>query len=185
MNNHQIRAVFNRETIVVYQAYNDAIADAALAAQKFVPPFSYGRMTWIKPSFLWMMERSGWARKPNQERVLAVRISRKGWEEALAAAVLTSPRRGQDADQWRADIKSSPIRLQWDPERSLRGGKLEYRSIQIGISRDWSERYATQWVQSIEDVTPLVRKIDRLRKDGKWDSARKFLPVEKVYPWEF
>ena len=63
----QIRARYDERCIVVYQAFNDAIVDAALAAQRFVAPFSYGRMTWVKPSFLWMMERCGWATKPNQE----------------------------------------------------------------------------------------------------------------------
>ena len=51
----EIRSDYDRETIVVYQAYAPAIADAALAAGRFVPPFSFGRMTWIKPSFLWLM----------------------------------------------------------------------------------------------------------------------------------
>lgn len=48
----QIRAVYTDSTIRVYQAYGDAIADAALAAGTFVPPFKTERMTWIKPSFL-------------------------------------------------------------------------------------------------------------------------------------
>ena len=59
----QIRADCNRDSIVVYQAYGEKIAQAALKAGKFVPPFSLNRMTWIKPSFLWLMERSGWGRK--------------------------------------------------------------------------------------------------------------------------
>ena len=89
MQLHEIRADYDRSTIVVYQAYSPAIADPAVAAQRFVEPFSLHRMTWIKPSFLWMMERSNWARKPGQERVLAVRITREGWETALSQAVLT------------------------------------------------------------------------------------------------
>lgn len=60
----QIRATWDTTSITVYQAYDDAIADAAVRAQKFVAPFSFARMTWVKPSFLWMMERSGWARRP-------------------------------------------------------------------------------------------------------------------------
>ena len=64
----EIRADYDRETIVVYQAYRPEIADPAVEAQRFVPPFSFGRMTWIKPSFLWMMERCGRARKPGQAR---------------------------------------------------------------------------------------------------------------------
>src|SRR5262245_66216720 len=86
----EIRADYNRSTLVVYQAFNDAIAESALAAQRFVPPFSLGRMTWIKPSLLWLMERSGWGTKSNQERILAVRITRTGWDRALSIAVLTS-----------------------------------------------------------------------------------------------
>ncbi|MGF6882260.1 hypothetical protein ABIA39_002859 [Nocardia sp. GAS34] len=48
------------------------------SAQRFVSPFSLNRMTWIKPSFRWLMQRSGWARKPGQEHILAVRITRAG-----------------------------------------------------------------------------------------------------------
>jgi hypothetical protein len=33
----EIRAGYNRESIVIYQAYSARIADAALAAQGFVP----------------------------------------------------------------------------------------------------------------------------------------------------
>src|SRR3954466_4989071 len=83
-----VRAKFSAETIVVYQAYPPPIADAALAAGTFVAPFKRERMTWIKPSFLWMMYRSGWATKPGQERVLAVTITRAGFEWALAHACL-------------------------------------------------------------------------------------------------
>jgi len=48
----QIRADYDTRTIVVYQAYSPAVAGAALKAKRFVPPFSFNRMTWIKPSFL-------------------------------------------------------------------------------------------------------------------------------------
>ncbi|MDB5288908.1 MAG: hypothetical protein JWL69_149 [Phycisphaerales bacterium] len=75
---NEIRADYDRQTIVVYQAYRPQIAEAALAAGKFVPPFSFGRMTWIKPSFLWLMElvQSGNERKAKdllpRERVYPV-----------------------------------------------------------------------------------------------------------------
>src|SRR6266404_246152 len=86
---HEVRAAYDRDGIVLYQAYSSAIADAALKAQRFAKPFSVGRMTWIKPSFLWLMHRSNWGNKSNQERTLAVTISRTGWEQALSKAVLT------------------------------------------------------------------------------------------------
>ncbi len=47
---YEIRADYDTDTIVVYQAYAPAIADAALRAGRFVAPFSFHRMTWIKPS---------------------------------------------------------------------------------------------------------------------------------------
>ena len=76
MNEYEIRAEYDSRSIVVYQAYGAAIALAALQQQRFVAPFSLNRMTWIKPSFLWLMERSNWGLKPGQEMILAVRISR-------------------------------------------------------------------------------------------------------------
>ncbi len=52
-------------------------------------------MTWIKPSFLWMMYRCGWAAKPGQERVLAVRITHEGFAWALTHSCGSRPRRGR------------------------------------------------------------------------------------------
>jgi hypothetical protein len=78
----EIRADFDADSIVVYQAYGDPIADAALRAGTFVAPFSFNRMTWIKPSFRWLMHRSNWGQKSGQERTLRVRIRRSGWERA-------------------------------------------------------------------------------------------------------
>jgi len=65
-----VRATFDSRTVTVYQAYSPEIADAAVQAGTLVPPFSLGRMTWIKPSFGWMMHRCGRASKPGQERLL-------------------------------------------------------------------------------------------------------------------
>src|SRR6266516_3674929 len=118
----QVRAVFDTETITVYQAYGPELAGRALAAGTFVAPFSRGRMTWIKPSFLWMMYRCGWATKPGQERVLAIDITREGFEWALLRACLSHYDRDLHTDEatWSRQLKISPVRVQWDPERSLR-----------------------------------------------------------------
>src|SRR5690242_15389625 len=53
----QVRADYDDETITVYQAYNRAIASAAVAKQKLnaSPEFLTTRMTWIKPSWAWML----------------------------------------------------------------------------------------------------------------------------------
>ena len=46
--------------------------------------FSFSRMSWIKTNFLWMMYRCGWATKPGQEHVLAVRITHDGFNTILS-----------------------------------------------------------------------------------------------------
>jgi hypothetical protein len=181
---NEIRADFDASTIVVYQAFSAAIALPAVAAQRFVPPFSTGRMTWIKPSFLWLMERSNWGHKAGQEHILAVRIKRAGWEEALSLGVLTHPEAKvyRDAQDWQEQFSRAQVHIQWDPERSLRGAALEYGSIQVGLSRHIIERYIGEWVVGITDMTPQVRKMHTLLRKGKAEQVRKFLPKERTYP---
>jgi pre-mRNA-splicing factor ATP-dependent RNA helicase DHX16 len=62
----QVCALYDKATLTVFQAYSQEIADSALTAGTFTAPFKFNRMTWIKPSFLWMMYRSAWAMKPRQ-----------------------------------------------------------------------------------------------------------------------
>ncbi|NUP49295.1 MAG: DUF4291 domain-containing protein [Catenulispora sp.] len=180
---HQIRADYDAKTIVVYQAYSPAIALPAVREQRFVEPFSLNRMTWIKPSFLWMMGRSNWARKPGQEHILAVRITREGWETALSQAVLTGYKSGIHGDRarWEQDLKTSPVRVQWDPERTLAGATLDARSIQVGLSRHIVADYAEKWTTEIRDITPTVRKMADLLKEGRKDRAAEHLPKERPY----
>ncbi|GAA3447692.1 DUF4291 domain-containing protein [Planomonospora venezuelensis] len=179
----QIRAVYTEETITVYQAYDPDIAGPAVAAQRFVPPFKRERMTWIKPSFLWMMYRCGWAAKPGQARVLAVEIARDGFEWALAHSCPSH--HGRDAGPadraaWAERLRRSPVRVQWDPERDLGLNPLPYRSIQIGLSREAVHRYADEWTVSITDVTDRVRDVHAAVRSG--DRAAALLPEERPYP---
>lgn len=181
---YEIRADYDQDTITIYQAYSPTIADAALQAGRFVSPFSFHRMTWIKPSFLWLMHRSNWGQKSGQERVLAVRIKRTGWEKALSLGVLTSfvPGVFASADEWAEQFAAAQVHLQWDPERSLRGAGLPYYSIQVGLSRHIIREYVEAWVVGIEDYTVRVRKIYDLLQSGKADHAKRQLSTERVYP---
>jgi len=184
MNEFEIRADYDERSIVVYQAYRKEIALPAIQHQRFVPPFSLNRMTWIKPSFLWMMERSNWGQKAGQEMILAVRITRRGWEEALSNAVLTTPdqRVYRGHEEWKAQQKTATVNIQWDPERTLRGKSLPIRSIQVGLSRQIIESYVNDWTLEIKDYTPLARKIYHLLQEGEEAKAKSFLPKERVYP---
>ena len=180
---HQIRAVHDAETIRVYQAYSDAIADTALAHGRFVsPPFKMDRMTWVKPSFLWMMYRAGWGRKDDgQRRILAIDITHEGFAWALAHSCPSYPQPGWSAEQWQRIKAASPVRIQWDPERNLRLEPLPHRAIQIGLSGEAVERYVARWTRSITDATPLAHRIHGLVLAERWDDARAELPRESVY----
>lgn len=178
----QIRAVFDENKITVYQAYDAAIAGPAIAAQTFVPPFKRERMTWIKPSFLWMMYRCGWATKPGQSRVLAIDVSREGFEWALTHSCASHPAPEQDQVEWKARLAESPVRVQWDPERDVRLERLDYRSIQIGLSGEAVDRYVDQWIRSITDVTDLATRISGAVDADDVETARRLLPAERPYP---
>jgi hypothetical protein len=184
VSQRQIRASYSAATITVYQAYAKVIAEPALAAGRFVPPFKLDRMTWIKPSFLWMMYRCGWAEKPGQERVLAVEITRAGFEWALARACLSTFERDRHPDQaaWARQLKQSPTRVQWDPERSLRLAPLPYRSLQLGLSGEAVERYVHEWTVAIHDVTPLAHTVHAHLRAGDDAAAAALVPVEQPYP---
>ncbi|MDN5395327.1 MAG: DUF4291 domain-containing protein [Chryseobacterium sp.] len=184
MKEFEIRADFNKDTIVIYQSYNEQIAKSAVMNQKFSAPFSFKRMTWIKPSFLWMMERSNYGQKSGQECTLVIHIKREAWEKVLGKAILTSPEKRvyPDPGIWEKDFENAEVYVQWDPERNIKGNKLEYRSIQVGISRYLIEEFNNEWIVKIEDYTPLVKKILHFTKSGAYDKAKKLLPIEKLYP---
>lgn len=178
----QIRARHDAETITVYQAYSDEIADAALAAGTFAPPFKRTRMTWIKPSFRWMLYRSGWARKDvGQHRVLAIDMTREGFEWALRNSCLSdrAPRLGRQ--EARRLLDASPVRVQWDPERDVRLQPLDHRSIQIGLSGEAVERYVDEWICEIADVTDRAHDIGDAVRAGNLDLAETLLPREQPY----
>jgi hypothetical protein len=179
-----LRAVYTAETVTVYQAYSPQIADAAVGAGTFVAPFSRDRMTWIKPSFAWMMHRSGWAAKPGQERVLAIQISRDGFEWALEHACLShyEPCRHDSPQAWAAMRDASPVRVQWDPDRSLTGERSARRAIQVGLSGEAVHRYCDEWIRSITDITRTVREAVELVRAGRIGDAARALPSERVYP---
>jgi hypothetical protein len=176
--------VFDDRTITVYQAYSPAIADPAIAAGRFVPPFKLDRMTWIKPSFLWMMYRSGWAAKPGQERVLAIQVTRDGFEWALAHAALShyEPGTYDSQQEWTRQKLVSPVRIQWDPERSLLLQPLPWRSIQVGLSGEAVRSYLDQWITSITDLTPLAERIHRHGSSGDLSAGQAEIPTEQAYP---
>jgi hypothetical protein len=154
--------------IVVYQAFNPKISEWAIANQKFGGPFySYSRMSWIKPNFLWMMYRSGWAMKEHQQNILAIKIPVERFEILLNEAVHSNyiEEIYKTHENWKQKLNRSLVRLQWDPDHNPGGAKLERRAIQIGIRGKMLEQFGTDWIVSIEDITDFV-KLQKQRFDA-------------------
>ncbi|MEU9119618.1 DUF4291 domain-containing protein [Streptomyces sp. NPDC048506] len=180
----RIRAQYTEETVTVYQAYAPALGVPAARDGRFPPAWKRERMTWIKPSFLWMMYRCGWGTKADQETVLAVEIDRAGFDWALRHACLShhDPDEHADRGAWQRQLKGSPARVQWDPERDLRLRPLPYRSLQLGLAGEASRRYADEWTVAIRDVTPLAREVHARVRSGDVEGAAALLPQERPYP---
>ena len=89
--------------------------------------FSYSRMSWIKTNFLWMMYRCCWGTMTNQERVLAVRITREGFDKILSKALT-----GKDEKEKGLHTRTE-VRLQWDPDHAPSGLPEKRRAIQLGL----------------------------------------------------
>ncbi|MEU2655409.1 DUF4291 domain-containing protein [Streptomyces sp. NPDC007325] len=180
----RVRALHTATTVTVYQAYPPEIGLPAARDGRFPAAWKRDRMTWIKPSFLWMMYRSGWGTKEGQETVLAVEITREGFEWALRHACLSHYERGFHPDRaaWQRELRRAPARVQWDPERDLRLAPLPYRSLQLGLAGEAAGRYADEWTVSVRDVTGLAHEAHALVRADDLPAAARLLPQETPYP---
>ncbi|KAL8789977.1 MAG: hypothetical protein Q9213_000863 [Squamulea squamosa] len=178
----QIRATYDSETITVYQAYSSDIAVPAVKAQKLNASASFKsmRMTWIKPSWAWMI--SGYSSKdPGQERILAIKMTHANFRQILLQASVTGHGKVMTTEE-----KAKAVRVQWDPERSVRLEALPYRSIQIRISGEVGVKWVEEWIESIEDVTEMARELKRVldqevRVEVEELIRRGLVPKERVY----
>ena len=156
-----ILAQQTNDHILVYQAFRPSIANYAIKNQKFGGnDYSYSRMSWIKPNFLWMMYRSGWAAKPGQEKILGIWLTKKDFEKILLNSTFTSYAQSNYKTEleWRDTLESHPIRLQWDPDHSPNGDKLTRKAIQLGIKGDLLEEFGQRMICKIIDLTDFVNE---------------------------
>ncbi len=177
-----ILAQFDDEAIIVYQAYRPEIGRFAVEHGYFGGEFSYNRMSWIKPNFLWMMYRSDWGRSQGQEVVLAIRLRRTFFDSLLERAVPSTfiPELFESHDAWKAAVARSDVRLQWDPDHDPSGGKLERRAIQLGLRGKTLEAYGKHATLEIVDMSDFVAQEREFI--GEWRSGKLRTPAERVYP---
>ena len=178
---HHIMAQYDEEKVIVYQSYRPEIGNFAAKHQYFGGAFKLTRMTWIKPNFLWMMYRNGWGKKPGQEVILAIHLKREAFERYLSKAVYSNYQEDlyESKEHWQEEVKSSSIRLQWDPDHDPYGGKLERRAIQLGIRNEEIVAYSKDDILEIEDISEFVSEQYLFVKSH--ELHRLILPEEKPY----
>lgn len=175
-----ILAHHDAETIIVYQAYRPDIAAHAIRHGTFGGAFSYTRMSWIKPNFLWMMYRSGWGTKPDQEATLALRLRRGFFDGLLGQAVASTFGASGLAEEaaWRRALALSDVRLQWDPDHGPGGEPLKRRAIQLGLRGETLREFGMAALVEVIDMTAFVA---RGRADLAAGLAGLHTPREHVY----
>lgn len=178
-----VLAQYDHESVTVYQAYRASIADSAVEDQRFGGGgFSFERMSWVKPNFLWMMYRSGWGEKEGQERVLALRVRRAAFDRWLSLAVhssYVSEVYATSAD-WSRAVKRSTVRLQWDPDHDPYGNPVRRRAIQLGLRGSSLREMAETELLSVRDASDLVASQRALVRAHEIESLE--IPQENVYP---
>ena len=140
-------------------------------------------MSWIKTNFLWMMYRAGWGTKANQERILAIRITRTGFEDLLSKCKLASILES-DNDSFSSSYtnRNDPVRLQWDPDHLPNGSKVSSgrRAIQLGLRNEMLKKFCDEYILSIYDITDFVTE----QRVSSTDSDELLMPIENVYKIE-
>ena len=164
--------------------FSPCIGNFAAQNGYFGGDFKLSRMSWIKTNFLWMMYRSGWGTKPGQEVVLAIRLERSAFDFILKEAVHSTyiPEIYSSQDRWKRTVSKSNVRLQWDPDHSPRGGKLERRAIQLGLRGEAITRYAKEWILGIDDISSFVTEQRQNAISGDYEKL--LIPSEDIYEVE-
>ena len=168
-------------SVVVYQAYRPAIGRYAIEHGHFGgPDYSFNRMSWIKPNFLWMMYRCGWGLKAGQEVILGLRIRRAFFDAVLDAAVSSAFDATAHAtpQAWNHAVAASEVRRQWDPDHAPSGAKLPRRAIQLGLRGTMLRAFATTELLEVIDMSGFVAA---QRAHAQDDNPQLLTPVEHVY----
>ncbi len=176
-----IMAQYTDEYVVIYQAYRPEIGHYAAKNQFFGGAYSYSRMSWIKPNFLWMMYRCGWGVKEGQEVTLAIKLKRDYFESVLLNAVEASfnPKSYESREQWQSAVQNSNVRLQWDPDHDPHGIKQERRAIQLGLRNDFLLPFKGEGIVEIENISDFVSEQRKLVNNGNLEKL--LTPLETIY----
>lgn len=176
-----IYANYDEAGVYMYQAFKPATVKIAAELGTFGKGFGFDRLTWIKPSFAWLLRRSKYGTKNRMKGIAKIKIAHSAFLEILEQSIEThwNQKLYSNEDNWQKAINNSDVIHQWDPERDLVGKRLNRQSIQIGIRGEVIKKYVSDYILGVEDISELAHEIGRLKKSG----ANTFpsLEEEKVY----
>lgn len=148
-------------------------------------------------SLAWISDVDRRARPHGRGGSSCHRHDRLGWRPGVVICAAGNPARGPHLDhiqhhetpriptlrydptlhsseeEWHRQLRTSPVRIQWDPERTMSGEPLLHRSVQVGIGPEVVPAFVNEWIRSIEDITKTLPS----RQSGAAP-----LPVERPYP---
>jgi hypothetical protein len=181
ISGRHILAQADADSVIVYRAYRLSIGQFAVEHGYFGGEFRYSRMSWIKPNFLWMMNRSGWGTKEGQEITLAVRLRRPFFDSLLAQAIESSFTDTQylTRAEWERVVATSSVRMQWDPDHHPRGAALPRRALQLGLRRRPLKDFSKREILEIIDLTEFVTEQHENTSADR--IAQLITPAERVY----
>jgi hypothetical protein len=80
-------------------------------------------------------------------------MKKEGLLTLLQEAALSS-----GPQEYVTETKGAQVRVQWDPERNVKLQRLDYRSLQLGISGEMVRKWIDEWIVRIDDITEDVRR---------------------------
>merc|ERR1712190_369052 len=118
-----------------------------------------------KPSFGWVLYRSGYGHKHRQNRILKIKLPHHEIGEILSQCRCVDTNKATRGGAGDKDREVCNGCVQWDPERDMMSadGKeprkmLRTRAIQIGLKGSLSKFHVDHAI-SIQDVTALGHKV--------------------------
>lgn len=82
-------------------------------------------------------------------------------------------------DQWKNELNSKEVRLQWDPDHDPFGNKIERRAIQLGLKGNVLEKFGRQQIKKVEDITEFVKQQKQFVDTKQLDKLS--VPIETVF----
>lgn len=177
-----IYADYDEEEIYVYQAFKPKTVQVAVALGTFGKGFTFDRTSWIKPSFGWVLRRTKYGTKNRMQGIAKIKVSLEGFEENLSQSIEAHWNQSlfESEESWSKALNGSDVIHQWDPERDLVGKRLDRQAIQIGIRGEVIQKYVSDYIIGVEDVSEPAHEIGRIRKSGGTNFPA--VPMEKEFP---